>query len=258
MVTVARASSEDRRGERSNWQVRGHRDRSHRDRSSNRSNGERSSSSRSHDRAAGRSHGERSAGSRSHGDRSSSRSHRDRQAVIERMSEYQRTSRPPSPSLPRQSELGLTYVSRLSPSIALPLAEATRLLSGHTTNTTWEADSVREADMFVRDLASTSTSRGPAAVWDRSDLFANVIDRPHTVINDNSSVTANVGEVPNIVGDHILPVNSHPSDQAQAIPAIDIPQDQATPTATTSEYYNPAMPTEDSTDEAGPIVPTVP
>jgi len=240
MVTVARASSEDRRGERSsNWQVR--RERSHRDRSSSRSHGDRSSSSRSHDRS--RSHG---------GDRSSSRSHRDRHAVIERMS-----SRPPSPSLPRQSELGLTYVSRLSPSIALPLAEATRLLSTHSTNTTWEADSVREADMFVRDLASTSNS---TRIMDRSDMFSSRGERSHSAVTDNAS---QIGEVPSIVVDQ---ARGQPSDQVvsedQATPAATIPQDQAIPVLTastsTSDYYNPANPTEDSIDEGGPVVPTIP
>ena len=239
MVTVARASSEDRRGARSsNWQIRAQRDRSHRDRSSSRSHGERSSSSRSHDRAAGRSHGERSSGSRSHGERTSSRSHRERQAVIERMTEFQRSSRPPSPSLPRQSELGLTYVSRLSPSVALPLAEATRLLGGHTINNSWEADSVREADMFVRDLASTSTSRGSATTLDRNDIFANVIERPHTATNDNVGMIQSVGEVPSTTSEQVLPVRDIPSDQTipssnvpndQAIPATQISQDQAIP-----------------------------
>jgi len=263
MVTVARASSEDRRGERSNnWQVRGHRDRdrSHRERSSGRSHGDRSSN-RSHERSGVRS------SSRSHGgDRSSSRSHRDRQAVIERR------SRPPSPSLPRQSELGLTFVSRLSPSIALPLAEATRLLSTHSNNT-WEADSVREADMFVRDLASTSNSlRGSDAGLDRGDMFDSLVDRerPHTATEDN---TVHEDEVPSVVSEQVLPVRNLPSDQA--IPATNIPHDQviyvpnisqdqtgppdqAIPTGSSTDYYNPANPTEDSTDEGGPVVPTIP
>lgn len=278
MVTVARASSEDRRGARSsNWQIRAQRDRSHRDRSSSRSHGERSSSSRSHDRA-GRSHGERSSGSRSHGERTSSRSHRERQAVIERMTEFQRSSRPPSPSLPRQSELGLTYVSRLAPSVALPLAEATRLLGGHTINNSWEADSVREADMFVRDLASTSTSRGSASTWDRNDIFANVIERPHTATNDNTGMAQSTSEVPSTTSEQVIPVRDFSSDQAipftnisseqafpatqisqdQAIPTTHIPQDQAIPSVPTSDYYNPAVPTEDSPDEGGPIVPSAP
>jgi len=243
MVTVARASSEDRRGERSsNWQVR--RDRSHRDRSSSRSHGDRSSSSRSHDRS--RSHG---------GDRSSSRSHRDRHAVIERMS-----SRPPSPSLPRQSELGLTYVSRLSPSIALPLAEATRLLSTHSTNTTWEADSVREADMFMRDLASTSSStRGSGNLLDRGDMFASLGERPHSAITDNA---AQIGEVPLAVDQAHTLSSDQVVTEDQATPPINIPQDQAIPvpiaSTSTSDYYNPANPTEDTADDGGPVVPTIP
>jgi hypothetical protein len=155
-------------------------------------------------------------------------------------------------------------VSRLSPSIALPLAEATRLLSTHANNT-WEVDSVREADMFVRDLASTSGSlRGSDAGLDRGDMFDGLVDReiPHTATVDN---TVHEDEVPSVVSEQVLPVL--PSDQA--IPATNIPhdqviyvpnisQDQAGPTASSTDYYNPANPTEDSTDEGGPVVPTIP
>jgi len=74
-------------------------------------------------------------------------------AVIERISEYRRGR-----VNTRQEErnTGLTYVSRLSPELglAMPLAEATRLLA-----TGWEPGQLREADQFVRDLeASQGTS----------------------------------------------------------------------------------------------------
>merc|ERR1712096_31882 len=158
----------------------------------------------------------------------------------------------------------------LSPSIALPLAEATRLLGGHAINNSWEADSVREADMFVRDLASgatatTSTSReytgaASAHTWERPDLFTNVIERAaHTASNDAAGAVLNTNEVPSRAIDSVttsnqaMPVPIIPSDQP--ISAINLPTDQTTPAATTSDYYTPAMPTEDSTDEAGPSIP---
>jgi len=132
---------------------------------------------------------------------------------------------------------------------------------------------VREADMFVRDLASTSSSlRGSDAGLDRGDMFDSLVDRerPHTATVDN---TVHEDEVPSVVSEQVLPVRNLPSDQA--IPATNIPHDQviyvpnisqdqagppdqATPTASSTDYYNPANPTEDSTDEGGPVVPTIP
>lgn len=79
---------------------------------------------------------------------------RERQAaVIERISEYRRGR---VNTRAEERNTGLTYVSRLSPELglAMPLAEATRLLA-----TGWEPGQLREADQFVRDLeASQGTS----------------------------------------------------------------------------------------------------
>merc|ERR1712192_41978 len=101
----------------------------------------------------------------------------------------------------------------------------------------WEADSVREADVFVRDLASTSTSRGSATTWDRSDIFANVIERPHTATNDNADMAHTGSEVPSIISDQALPARDISSDQAIPFTNIShdqaIPQDQATPNMNT-------------------------
>jgi len=245
MVTVARASSEDRRGDRSSgWQVRNHRDRerSHRDRdrTSSRSQGDRNTSSRSRDRTSSRIHGDGSSGSRSSTDRSS-RPHRDRHAVIERISEFHRVNRPPSPSLPRQSDLGLTYVSRLSPTVALPLADATRLLNSQTmSNSTWEPESVREADIFMRDLASTSTARSHSTSWDRNGNFSQM-ERPHTVTTDYTE-TENQSQANN---NDMLNTERFGQGSNSA--------DHSIPVASTSDYYNPAVPTEDT----GPTVPNI-
>ena len=80
---------------------------------------------------------------RAHRDRSVPRAERrprDRQVVIERLG---RVRSPP----PRPEHSASTFVSRLAPSLSLPLAEAARLL-----NNGWDQESLREADMFVQSL----------------------------------------------------------------------------------------------------------
>ena len=106
---------------------------------------------------------------------SSSRSHRDRSDRADRSvpSSSQRHSRSSSSAVIER--LGLAVVPSSSNTrpqaeaqhgVSMPLAEATRLL-----NNTWDQESVRQADLFINNLASASSSSSSMSLTTTTSSF---------------------------------------------------------------------------------------